>query len=278
MAEIRSQRQKFFYAEYSAGLYDSTIDLVVPNYDRLHEVMIWSLDNILDKESPQAVLDVGSGTGIDSIAVLKRFPNVLVVSLDLCEPIQHRHAEKLAKLPDSLRERNVLVAGDVLADFSEGEGLRDYLPPELGKIGFSAIITALTVHHFTHDEKRSFYSRMARILTSGGALINGDLFSYADPVITHLAQEYDLSWIRNSFANPPFGSREAKSLSVAERKRMSDLWIEHYLRDNNLEPLEDGSAMGQIKMLKEAGITEVSVPYRFMLSGVLLGRSGSVRS
>ena len=76
------KKEKFFYAEYDAGMYDETIELAVPEYQLIHKSLIDFLDyyfcTIRGKTCDEVfgtVIDIGAGTGTESISILKKFPN-----------------------------------------------------------------------------------------------------------------------------------------------------------------------------------------------------------
>ena len=102
------QRKAFFFAEAAAGMYDLTIGMVVPYYAIMHDFIL-TLLRTKRLSAGDVILDVGSGTGTDSLSILTTFPKVHVVSMDLCEPIQRVHYRKLSKLDNRhlrLRERS----------------------------------------------------------------------------------------------------------------------------------------------------------------------------
>jgi cyclopropane fatty-acyl-phospholipid synthase-like methyltransferase len=260
------RRQDYFFAEAAAGMYDLTIGMVVPRYDLMHEFLLYLLKQHHLRRG-DVVLDVGSGTGVDSIAIQTTFRDVRVISLDLCTPIQEVHHRKLGEEDTptlQLRERSMLVCSDVMKYASGAELLQS-----TSEKPFAAIVTSLTVHHLEHLEKRRFYRMMYEALSPGGCFINADLFSYTDPTMTRDALRFDLAWMRREFTAPE--SSAAKAVTAGRRRQMLKKWIDHYDNSNRLEPLEDGGRkVGQLSMIRKAGFQRAVVPYRLSLSGIIL--------
>lgn len=222
------------------------------------------------------VLDVGSGTGVDSLRILAEFPSIRVVSLDLCEPMCRElevNLRSTSAFGNPVSSRCTVVRGDVLAGSGEPSQLKCLLPESERGRGYRAVVTSLTVHHFGHDEKQEFYRRAFSVLEPSGVLINADLFSYASAQLSEDALRFDLEWMQRQFANPDRGFEEARTLSCQDRQRLCELWTNHYRVHNRLESIEDCSGkVGQAGMLEVAGFKEVAVPYRHSLSGVLWAR------
>jgi cyclopropane fatty-acyl-phospholipid synthase-like methyltransferase len=262
-------RKHFFFAEAEAGMYDVTIGLVVPHYQIMHD-MVLAILHETSLATRGTVLDVGSGTGADSISILKEFPNSSVVALDLCGPIQDVHKDKLRSMGKKgvqILKRSKFIEGDVLSFVTRPEGLAQYTDG-----GYSAIVSSLVVHHFSHAEKMHFYRMAFNLLRPGGILINADLFSYRDKEQDRFANAYDSQWMKKHLLDSTSAIEGEAGLNREHRKRMLSRWLWHYKHSNNLEPLEDiAGASGQINMLKRAGFVSVAVPYRMALSGILVG-------
>jgi len=266
ISEIRSQ---FFFAEAEAGMYDASIDLVVPAYSSMH-AMVLDIMRASKVTTKGHILDVGSGSGADSISILKAFPRSRVCSLDLCKPIQDQHQRKLESLgkkQPSLLRRATLIWGDILDYCSKMDALLERSGGEL----YSAVVSSLVIHHFSHAEKMRVYRLAHCLLKPGGVLINADLFAYRDPRVNGLANDFDRRWMTKHLLRPPDGFSEAKRLPIGVRKRLLRKWLRHYREFNRLESLEDNSRQGQVSMLRQIGFESVGVPYRFSLSGILVG-------
>jgi SAM-dependent methyltransferase len=263
------RRREFFFAEAAAGMYDVTIGSVVPNYAFCHRFSMYLLEH-QDIKPGDAILDVGSGTGADSIAILRAFPKVHVYSVDLCSPIQQIHLRKLRQLDSptlKLESRSTLVCSDIAA-FDSGSSLLE----NIGRNSpFTAVVSGFTIHHLRNAEKARFYRLAYEVLRPGGALINADLYSYANREMNRRALEFDLNWMRKEFINPSCDF--TRQIPRSRRVALLKLWIDHYHSANRLHPLEDvGKVRGQVSMVNRAGFRRTAIPYRLSLSGILYAR------
>ncbi len=271
------RRERFFYAEADAGLYDVSIGWVVPHYELLHTALAEAVNRAVAPaaNAPFGVIDIGAGSGTDTLDVLMRYPNAHVVAVDLCRPMLDRLERKLALRgagPDAA-SRCSIVHADALGDEGKPRALRRHLPSELRELGATAVISSLTVHHFEHADKVAWFMRAYEMLAPGGFLILADLFSFTDPIFTEQWLAYDLSWMRNQFVH---GDASA-SIDPAERQRLLDAWIKHYAHDNRLEPVESAPmVVGQADMMTQAGFVNVALAYRFSLSGILVGQRPAI--
>jgi hypothetical protein len=263
------RRRRFFYAEVDAGLYDVSIGWVVPRYDLLHGSVLRALAPI-EREISPVLLDVGAGTGADTLAVLDKFPAAHVVAVDFCEPMLRRLEARLtANGNRSLLDRVTIVHADVLDETTDW---RAWAGDRLRNGGYSAVLSTLTVHHFTHAEKRRYLIRAAEVLARDGVCVLADLFSHVEPSASLSALEFDLAWMRKHFGSDPVPTG-APERSVGERRRLLDHWTQHYESDNRLESIEShGTIVGQAELMRTAGLRFVRTEYRHSLSGVLVGR------
>jgi SAM-dependent methyltransferase len=98
---MNRKKEKFFYAEVEAGVYDATIELTTPYYALAVETMDYLITEYLKKNrnhsSKILVLDIGAGTGNESIKILKKFPFVEVLAIDFCEPMELEYHKNWVK-------------------------------------------------------------------------------------------------------------------------------------------------------------------------------------
>ena len=89
MQEIE-KRRKFFFAELESDVYDVSIGMTTPLYNLMHETLLRLATKHLykyDQNQELIMLDIGSGTGEESVALMKKFPTMKVVAVDLCAPM-----------------------------------------------------------------------------------------------------------------------------------------------------------------------------------------------
>ena len=265
------RRRKFFYAENESGVYDASIELVVPYYKLMHEMMLELLEvyfrkteSVNTKDIKDFVLDIGFGTGMEAMGVINRFENIHLVGIDLCKPMLERFHKKTKGAPFS--DRITLKHGDFLDEECEPDELKELLPCKMErKLGFKAVISAFTLHHLTREEKEEAYRRICELLEPGGIMINGDLFNYTSSDLAAYASDFDLAYISTNFDNP----NNFDSASIGEEKRieLKSRWLKHYKEDNILD-----SVGIQEEMLRKIGFSQTCCPFRFWQVGILWAR------
>lgn len=271
------RRQRFFYAEAEAGLYDASIAWVVPEYELLHATVQRAIQRAVSYFSDTEhfnVLDVGSGTGTDTIDVLQAYPQSHVVAVDLCKPMLDTLGSHLMRgiAGEDGFGRCTLLHADILSNDASEHCLVAALPTARRSKRFSVVLSSLTVHHFEHNEKQAWFQRMFDVIAPGGFLVFADLFSYADPAFTEQCLKFDLAWMREHFVRNAASTSE-EAVSTSDRRRLLDGWVEHYWRDNRLEPIESTlQTVGQSAMMEGIGFINVTTLYRYSLSGVLVGQ------
>jgi tRNA (cmo5U34)-methyltransferase len=120
---------------------------------------------------PSVLLDLGAGTGITSLTVLREHPNARLVGID-------ESAEMLDHARNALPNADFRVAR-----------LEDPLPDG----PFDLVISALAVHHLDASGKLDLFRRVRVVLAPGGRFVLGDVVVPEDPrdVIAPIDAEYD---------------------------------------------------------------------------------------
>jgi SAM-dependent methyltransferase len=276
--------KKFFYTtELNAGMYDATVDCVVPLYRDMHAMILRFLDLSFSQDeqtsgspSGRVILEIGSGTGALSIPLLQKFPLSKLVAVDFSPAMNDvfRRSFALAFPSDKIESRVRFVEDDILGGYGQTESLRgvvEELTSGQTRL-FDATVSALTLHHFERQEKFEVYSRMFNVLKSGGLLLNGDLFSYESGALKSAAQSFDQKWIRENFERR---AKEVESIgeemcadtkSPSEWRRLGSLWWKHYDEDHRLDSTEL-----QEQMLRFINFRQTGVPFRYWEGGILWG-------
>ena len=272
MSDPKTRRQVLFYAEAEAGMYDSTIELVVPQYRVLHECLLELLGVAFrasgNPEGQGLVVDIGSGTGAEALGLLRRFDGTRLIAIDLCAPMHSVLKRKLRE--ERLESRCVPVLADFLSDDCEPSRLLQLARGEFGDMELKThlVVSAFALHHLAVEEKKVAYSRIHELLVPGGLFLCADLFSFHTLDLAVAAHEFDMAWIRHSFLAPK--TLEAAREDPSEKHRdLAKRWKRHYDEDNILLPLTPQSAPGtEASLLEAAGFRAVEVPYRFWQTGI----------
>jgi tRNA (cmo5U34)-methyltransferase len=138
----------------TAREYDRARRQLVPCFDSFYRAAVELLPFARDRVIK--VLDLGSGTGLLAGFVAEAFPFAELTLVDLAP-------EMLALA----RERMAPVAGRVrfiVSDYS--------CQPIMGV--FDAIVSALSIHHLSHSDKRALFGKAYAALAPGGVFVNAE--------------------------------------------------------------------------------------------------------
>ena len=268
----REIRHKFFYAMQEARMYDTTIQLVAPYYREMHEMMLrLAVEGLPDRKAPSdhpLALDIGCGTGEEAIPLLNAISSLRLLGIDLCTPMMdefRRNAEK-ARMPG---DRYHLLVGDIL-DTSIAQTLKKAAVDRFRGNSFQLIISAFTLHHLSTDEKANVFRMAHGLLDDEGVFLLGDLFNYGEESawLTNNIFTWETNWIADNFdkarskaASP--GNEQAHD----DFDRLKEQWLDHYSGENKLD-----SVTTQMRLLREAGFSQVGNPFRYWQVGLVWAR------
>lgn len=135
--------------------FDTTILKVVPEYEKMHEIMIKAIDK--HKDDVFDVLDIGCGTGNSTLALKKYFPNARVLCLDANAQMLETACQKLQGF------ENISYAHKSIEAFESIEQ-------------FDIVIGSLVSHNMhTMAEKKAYYQKVQGLLKKEGSYVSIDL-------------------------------------------------------------------------------------------------------
>ncbi|KLU64164.1 tRNA (cmo5U34)-methyltransferase [Desulfosporosinus acididurans] len=212
----------------NASQYDGQRKKLIPCFDDFYSIAI-SLAETKTK-NPQ-ILDIGAGTGLLSSFILEKYPDAFVTLIDLSE-----------KMLDMAKER--FVANQNIT----------YIIDDYTKIKFDrkydVVISSLSIHHLSADEKKQLYQNIYSSLNQDGVFIN------ADQVLgqTHFME----SLYKNDWKNK------------VERSGLSKEEIQSAYERANLDRMSTLS--DQLKWIEDSGFLDVDCVYKYYNFVVLFGR------
>ena len=156
--------------------YDRARRQLVPGFDRLYGAVLQSVP--FGEEQEIRVLDLGAGTGLLSAMVAEKFSRSHVTLVDLSVEMLRVARRRLAGEPGRFEFRTM-----------------DYVRKPLPRIegGYDLVVSALSVHHLTHGDKRELFGKIHRSLAVGGYFINADQIAGDTPEEEAI---YDEWWLR----------------------------------------------------------------------------------
>ncbi|MCL2495318.1 MAG: class I SAM-dependent methyltransferase [Oscillospiraceae bacterium] len=143
-----------------------------PSYDEVHIGHIsggLATKDLVARYLPEGIetiLDLGCGTGLELPAIFARFPGAKVIGIDLAE-------DMLALLHERCAGFNVETL------------CMSYFDYDFPVNHFDAVISVMSLHHFTPAQKLDLYSRVRSTLKPGGVFLNCDYY-IANPLRVRL--------------------------------------------------------------------------------------------
>lgn len=171
-------------------------------------------------KEPQSILDLGSGTGLLASFWYKHFPNSRYVLTDIADEMLDVARKRFSGCEN--------VSFDV-SDYTKA------LPDK----SFDAVISALSIHHLTDDDKQKLFGRIYDKLPEDGIFVNCDQFCADDP---KMAKWYNSYWENGLYTS---GLTENDIALWKERRKLD----------------KECSAEREMEMLRNAGFKSVSCIY-----------------
>lgn len=213
----------------NASQYDSQRKKLIPCFNDFYSTAV-SVAETNSMNSPK-VLDIGAGTGLLSSFILERFPDANLTLIDISEKMLEVAKERFKDIPNI----------EYIID--------DYTKYKFDK-KFDLIISSLSIHHLTENEKRQLYFDIYSFLNKDGVFINADQVLGRTPFIESL---YKRDW-KTKIENSSLSKDEI--VSAYERTKL-----------DKMSTLED-----QISWLKDIGFLDVDCVYKYFNFVVLFGR------
>jgi len=215
--------------------YDRARRQLVPGFDGFYGTVLEGVP--FEAEQEIRVLDLGAGTGLLSAMVAERFPRSRVTLVDLSVEMLRVARRRLAGEPGRFQFRTMDYA-------------RKPLPRTDG--GYDLVVSALSIHHLTHGDKRELFEKVRRSLAVGGYFVNADQISGETPEEEALYREWWLRRVRE------VGVSEEDLAAAVSRMRA----------DRN------ATLGAQLLWLGEAGFEGIGCRYKDHRFAVYNGRKG----
>lgn len=211
-----------------AKQYDPQRRKLIPCFDDFYSI---SVSLIQTETNKPAILDVGAGTGLLSSLILQKYPKADVTLIDISDKMLEIAKERFK------HKRNVhYIVGDYSNYPFDGT--------------YDVVMSALSIHHLTDEEKERFYKRVYHLLNPGGIFINADQVLGETPFLENLYKEDWKNKIEQS------GLTKEEIQAAYERTKL-----------DKMSTLKD-----QMNWLKESGLKDVDCVYKYYNFVILFGR------
>lgn len=157
--------------------YDADRRKFLPCFDAFYKDTTDFIAHSIQK--PHRVLDLGADTGLLTMYWYKQFPDAEYVLADVAVgmlDVARQRFESLEKV---------------------SYGVMDY-NQDLPDSGFDAIISALSIHHLEHADKRRLFRRIYDILPRGGVFVNYDQFCGETETASRMMDNYWIDGLMHS--------------------------------------------------------------------------------
>jgi tRNA (cmo5U34)-methyltransferase len=173
--QLENVRQHF---EKEAFNYDDLITRLIPKYHEQHNVMLGMMN--FERDANLQVLDLGTGTGVLSHIVLRKFPSATVLAFDLAENMLTACQQNLS----AYGERIKFVQGNFATD-------------DIG-FGYDLIVSGLAIHHLDSEGKQALFRNLFQAMNPGSLLLIREIVNGSTP---NLTQKYEQLWREYMRAN-----------------------------------------------------------------------------
>ncbi len=178
---------------------------LIPQRDEIERVLLDLVPATADEEF--RAVEIGTGAGWLSAAILNRFPAARIIGLDGSPTMLRETAQRLAPFGDRVN----------LQPFR----LEDPAWPEAIAGPVHCFLSSLVIHHLDGPAKRSLFSRLFDRLEPGGALLIADILEPTSvPGRRHMARAWEDAVRRQSLAL--YGDLRAHDFFITERWNIFD--------------------------------------------------------
>ncbi len=193
----------------------------------------------------ERVLDLGSGSGVLSAAILDRFPSAKILLADFSEPMLAAARPHFPSPPHELRA----------VDFSTP----DWVAQVCDLAPFDAIVSGFAIHHQPDASKRRIYAEIFELLGPGAPFVQIEHVSSASP------------WIEQQFNELLVDRMYAYDQQIGGGRSREQVATDYVYRPdkaaNILAPLET-----QLEWLRRIGYADVDCLFKIYELCLFTGR------
>ncbi len=153
------EMSEFFTARIEG--YEEHMSIWKKSYERFAELF---------PKGCEKVLDIGCGTGLELDEIYKRYPDISVTGVDLCQSMLDKLKEKYINPPEVI--------------------CMDYFQYDMEIEKWDAVISFESLHHFLPEKKKMLYQNIYYALKHGAVFLLGDYVACCTEEEELLRKEY----------------------------------------------------------------------------------------
>ena len=146
----------------SANEYDKFRRQLIPCFDEFYGTVVKLVP--FRRNEKISVLDLGAGTGLLTHWIIKAFPNALFYLVDFAEEMLLQAKKRFQALIETNKNQIHFYS----LDYSK-------LDLKIEGKTFDLIVSSLSIHHLTPEDKHTLFSNIFSALNAKGMFINADL-------------------------------------------------------------------------------------------------------
>ena len=228
---MKWKNEYFFTDERVLALYDPLATVVEDGYEALHSSLQFLALHALNKEV-HFIVDLGVGTGPDIAPICEKEPGLTYIGIDISKGSLDLASRKVEELTFSSDFRPV-AANICELDLNALEAAME----QAGFLrGHCIVISAMTLHHMTAEEKAKIYSLCSDLCGQAGSFINADLFRFGSATLDSEAVVESLARMNERFdllcANP-------QTENIEQVRDLQQKWAEHYAQHETLASIQE---------------------------------------
>ena len=238
--------------EEKVAYFLANADIIVPRRAEQLNLFIQLLP--YSRDATISVLDLGAGFGAITQQILKHYPNAMATCVDGSAVMVAHATARLRKYG----ERVHILTAD-LSERSWIEVLHSATPtmePGRDKAElFNVVVSAIAIHHLTHERKRQLCREVFQLLAPNGVFLNNDVVATPSAFKSRF-EELNLAAIQEQESQLRGKARAREEIESEMRERLRLAGERH---QSHIASLAD-----QLAWLTEAGFESVDCYWRYL--------------
>jgi tRNA (cmo5U34)-methyltransferase len=247
--------------EAKVAYFLANADIIVPRRAEQINLLIELLPYPVD--AGISVLDLGAGFGAITEQILKHYARATVTCVDGSEAMVAHATERLRKYGERVKILKADLADSswpsMLKPLAVGQASLPVYPIAGGGKGegivFDAAVSAIAIHHLTHERKRELYREVFQLLAPGGIFLNNDVVA-TPPALRARFEVLNLAAIQEQERAQRGFARPSQQIQAEMREQLRLAGGQH---QSHIAPLGD-----QLAWLTEAGFESVDCYWRYL--------------